>query len=72
MKRGILYSTCKREGYGVLALGQHLDDQALLHALALLHTCTRAHMHSGAHATRARALACKQSHAWRVALLLET
>jgi tRNA 2-thiocytidine biosynthesis protein TtcA len=28
MKRGILYSTCKREGYGVLALGQHLDDQA--------------------------------------------
>ena len=28
MKRGILYSTCKRHGYGVLALGQHLDDQA--------------------------------------------
>lgn len=28
MKRGILYSTARREGYGVLALGQHLDDLA--------------------------------------------
>ncbi len=28
MKRGILYTVCKREGYSVLALGQHLDDQA--------------------------------------------
>ena len=26
MKRGILYSTCRREGYNVLALAQHLDD----------------------------------------------
>eukprot|EP00961_Rhodomonas_salina_P054017 725391-Rhodomonas_salina.1 len=28
MKRGILYTVCKRENYSVLALGQHLDDQA--------------------------------------------
>ncbi len=28
MKRGILYSVCRREGYNVLALGQHLDDNA--------------------------------------------
>eukprot|EP00163_Fabomonas_tropica_P001254 TRINITY_DN10954_c0_g1_i2.p1 TRINITY_DN10954_c0_g1~~TRINITY_DN10954_c0_g1_i2.p1 ORF type:complete len:1039 (-),score=255.27 TRINITY_DN10954_c0_g1_i2:84-3200(-) len=28
MKRGILYSTCRREGYNVLALGQHQDDLA--------------------------------------------
>lgn len=28
MKRGVLYSTCRREGYNVLALGQHLDDFA--------------------------------------------
>eukprot|EP01047_Picozoa_sp_COSAG01_P023400 COSAG01_NODE_1415_length_10390_cov_2.905549_6_plen_158_part_00 len=28
MKRGILYSTARREGYNVLALGQHLDDLA--------------------------------------------
>ena len=27
-KRGILYSTCRREGYNVLALAQHLDDLA--------------------------------------------
>ena len=26
MKRGILYSCARREGYNVLALGQHLDD----------------------------------------------
>ena len=26
MKRGILYSTARREGYNVLVLGQHLDD----------------------------------------------
>ena len=26
MKRGALYSVCKREGYNVLAMGQHLDD----------------------------------------------
>lgn len=28
MKRGVLYSTARREGYNVLALGQHLDDLA--------------------------------------------
>ncbi len=28
MKRGIMYGTARREGYGVLALGQHLDDLA--------------------------------------------
>ena len=27
-KRGILYATCRREGYNVLALAQHLDDLA--------------------------------------------
>lgn len=26
MKRGILYTTARKEGYNVLALGQHLDD----------------------------------------------
>jgi tRNA(Ile)-lysidine synthase TilS/MesJ len=26
MKRGVLYSCLRREGYNVLALGQHLDD----------------------------------------------
>lgn len=26
MKRGILHNVCEREGYNVLALGQHLDD----------------------------------------------
>lgn len=28
MKRGILYDIARREGYSVLALGQHLDDAA--------------------------------------------
>lgn len=28
MKRGLLYSCCRREGYNVLVLGQHLDDLA--------------------------------------------
>jgi tRNA(Ile)-lysidine synthase TilS/MesJ len=28
MKRGIIYSCAKREGYNVIALGQHLDDLA--------------------------------------------
>lgn len=28
MKRGIMYSTARRESYNVLALGQHLDDLA--------------------------------------------
>lgn len=28
MKRGIMYSTARREGCNVLVLGQHLDDLA--------------------------------------------
>lgn len=28
MKRGRLYACARREGYNVLALGQHLDDLA--------------------------------------------
>lgn len=28
MKRGIMYTACRRHGYNVLALGQHLDDLA--------------------------------------------
>ena len=28
MKRGIMYTTLRREGYNVLALAQHLDDLA--------------------------------------------
>jgi len=28
MKRGMLYSCCREEGYNVLVLGQHLDDMA--------------------------------------------
>jgi tRNA 2-thiocytidine biosynthesis protein TtcA len=28
VKRGLLYAACRREGFGVLALGQHLDDLA--------------------------------------------
>jgi len=37
MKRGILYSTCRREGYGVLALAQHLDDLAESLLMSLFH-----------------------------------
>ncbi len=28
MKRGIIYNCARREGYNVIALGQHLDDLA--------------------------------------------
>ncbi len=28
MKRGALYNCCRREGYNVLVLAQHLDDLA--------------------------------------------
>ena len=28
MKRGRIYAAARREGYNVLALGQHLDDLA--------------------------------------------
>ncbi|MBK1730548.1 ATP-binding protein [Thiococcus pfennigii] len=37
MKRGIMYRLCRREGYGVLALGQHLDDLAESLLMSLFH-----------------------------------
>jgi tRNA 2-thiocytidine biosynthesis protein TtcA len=37
MKRGIMYSTCRREGYNVLALAQHLDDLAESLMMSMFH-----------------------------------
>lgn len=37
MKRGIMYSACRREGYNVLALAQHLDDLAESLLMSLFH-----------------------------------
>jgi tRNA 2-thiocytidine biosynthesis protein TtcA len=37
MKRGIMYRICRTEGYGVLALAQHLDDLAESLFLSLFH-----------------------------------
>ena len=37
MKRGRLYSCARREGYGVLALGQHLDDLAESFLMSVFH-----------------------------------
>ena len=37
MKRGIMYHTCRREGYGVLALAQHLDDLAESLLMSIFH-----------------------------------
>ena len=37
MKRGILYSTLRREGYNVLALAQHLDDLAESFLMSAFH-----------------------------------
>ncbi|MEA3275091.1 MAG: ATP-binding protein [Pseudomonadota bacterium] len=37
MKRGILYRICRREGYNVLALAQHLDDLAESLLMSLFH-----------------------------------
>ena len=37
MKRGIMYSTCRREGYNVLALAQHLDDLAESLLMSMFH-----------------------------------
>ncbi len=37
MKRGILYNTCRREGYNVLVLGQHLDDLAESFLMSAFH-----------------------------------
>nr|WP_226824423.1 ATP-binding protein [Acidithiobacillus caldus] len=37
MRRGVLYACARREGYNVLALGQHLDDlaESFFHVLVL-------------------------------------
>ncbi len=37
MKRGIMYTTCRSEGYNVLALAQHLDDLAESLMMSLFH-----------------------------------
>ena len=37
MKRGIMYSTARREGYNVLVLGQHLDDLAESFLMSAFH-----------------------------------
>ncbi len=37
MKRGIMYNVCRREGYGVLALAQHLDDLAESFLMSAFH-----------------------------------
>eukprot|EP00466_Bigelowiella_natans_P003475 jgi/Bigna1/57653/fgenesh1_pm.23_\ len=37
MRRGILYNTARREGYNVLALGQHLDDLAESFVMSAFH-----------------------------------
>ena len=37
MKRGALYSCCRRHGYTALALGQHLDDFAESFLLSAFH-----------------------------------
>jgi len=37
MKRGIMYSTCREQGYNVLALAQHLDDLAESLLMSLFH-----------------------------------
>lgn len=37
MKRGVMYSTARREGYNVIALGQHLDDLAESFLMSAFH-----------------------------------
>ena len=37
MKRGIIYTTARREGYNVIALGQHLDDLAESFLMSAMH-----------------------------------
>jgi len=37
MKRGIIYSTARREGYNVIALAQHLDDLAQSFLMSAMH-----------------------------------
>ncbi len=38
MKRGIMYTTARREGYNVLALAQHLDDLAESFLMSAFHS----------------------------------
>jgi tRNA(Ile)-lysidine synthase TilS/MesJ len=37
MKRGIMYTTCREQGYNVLALAQHLDDLAESFMMSAFH-----------------------------------
>jgi tRNA(Ile)-lysidine synthase TilS/MesJ len=37
MKRGIMYTTCRQEGYNVLVLAQHLDDLAESFLMSAFH-----------------------------------
>jgi tRNA(Ile)-lysidine synthase TilS/MesJ len=37
MKRGIMYRTCREQGYQVLALAQHLDDMAESLLMSIFH-----------------------------------
>ena len=37
MKRGALYSCCRKEGYNVLVLAQHLDDLAESFVMSAFH-----------------------------------
>lgn len=37
MKRGIMYNTCRKHGYNVLALAQHLDDLAESLMMSMFH-----------------------------------
>jgi tRNA(Ile)-lysidine synthase TilS/MesJ len=37
MKRGVMYRLCREEGYGVLALAQHLDDLAESLMMSIFH-----------------------------------
>lgn len=37
MKRGVMYTTARAQGYGVLALGQHLDDLAESFLMSVFH-----------------------------------
>lgn len=38
MKRGIMYTTCRQNGYNVLALAQHLDDLAESLLMSIFHS----------------------------------
>jgi tRNA 2-thiocytidine biosynthesis protein TtcA len=63
MKRGILYSTARREGYNVLVLGQHLDDmvRATVSRKPLCCFCNFANITVAFHDIRRKALSCRRS-----------